>query len=219
MFAVNTYEEIEKNERQLDEKHIIVLLFVRPSLPGAKEIIEEFNYIHHNSRKFCSIYAVGYSDDKQCRLNGEWRMIMNVDGAEWHYSDRAFVEFKDKLERRLNWKYSGDIELIILQSNPEGSNILNFENYLAIDVNYGIKNEYIESFSRFMESLVRSSRKEVETTALTRDMQKARFKINQVVIATIDECKKVPLPVRKIIKDRLFYRTARSYNLLGRKAV
>jgi len=55
MFVVDTYEEIEKNEKRLAEKHIIVLLFVRPSLPGAKEIIEEFEYIHYNSRKFCSM--------------------------------------------------------------------------------------------------------------------------------------------------------------------
>lgn len=213
MFAVNTYEEIEKNEKRLGEKHIIVLLFVRPSLSRAKEVIEEFSYIHHNSREFCSVYAVGYSDDQDCYLKSEWRPVKNIDSAQWHYSDRAFVEFKDKLERRLKWKYSGDIELIILQSNPDGGSILNFENYLAVDVNYGIKNEYIESFPRFMESLVRSSRKEVETIALTHDMRKSRLKISQVLTTTIDECKKVPLPVRKIVKDRLFYRTARSYTV------
>lgn len=211
MFAANTYEEIERNERQLGEKHIIVLLFVRPSLPGAKEIIEEFGYIHHNARQYCSVYAVGYSDDRNCSSDSQWRQVKDVDGAEWYYSDRVFVEFKDKLEHRLKWKYSGDIELIILQSNPDGTSILNFENYLAVDVNYGIKNEYIESFPRFMESLMRSSRKEVETAALTNDMRKSRLKIGQVVTSTLDECKKVPLPVRKIIKDRLFYRTSRSY--------
>lgn len=211
MFAVNTYEEIEKNETQLGGKHIIVLLFARPSLSEAKEIIEEFEYIHHNSGKFCSIYAVGYSDSADCQSSREWRKIRSVNSIDWYYSDQAFVKLKDKLEQRLNWKYSGDIELIVLQSNPEGNNILNFENYLAIDVNYGIKNEYIESFPRFMESLIRSSRKEVEALALAKDMRRGRLKISQVVVDTINECKKVPFPVRKIAKDRLFYRPAQFY--------
>lgn len=63
MFAVNTYEEIEKREKELNKKHIVVLLFVRPSLPNANDIINEFEYIHYNSGEYCSIYAVGYTNN------------------------------------------------------------------------------------------------------------------------------------------------------------
>lgn len=210
MFAVNTYEEIEKKERELNEKHIIVLLFVRPSLPNARNVIDEFNYIHYNSREYCSIYAVGYSNRQT--ESYDFEPVKGVAGDEWYYSDKVFIEFKDKLESRLRWKYSGDIELIVLQSNPDGRNILNFENYLAIDINYGIKNEYIESFPRFMESLVRAARKEVKTTNLKSEMNKPRFKISEIVLNSVEECKKIPYPLKKIIKDRLFYRTSKSYN-------
>ena len=215
MFPVNTYDEIEKNEKIINEKHIVVLLFVRPSLPGAKEIIDEFNYIHYNSGRFCSIYAVGYSSEENCRGHQSWKPIERVAGVEWYYSDQVFVDFKERLECKLGWKYSGDIEMIVLQSNPSGRSVLNFENYLAIDVNYGIKNEYIESFPRFMEALVRSSRREVETAGLTREMQRTRLKIGEIVRFSIDECRKIPLPVKRIIKDRLFYRTARHYSREG----
>lgn len=210
MFAVNTYEEIEANERQLNQKHIIVLLFVRPGLPDASSVIDEFNYIHYNSREYCSIYAVGYSN-KQTESH-DFEPVKGVAGDEWYYSDKVFIEFKDKLESRLRWRYSGDIEMIVLQSNPEGRNILNFENYLAIDINYGIKNEYIESFPRFMESLVRAAKKEVEPANLRNEMNQSRFKISEIVLNSVDECKKIPYPLKKIIKDRLFYRTSKSYN-------
>lgn len=63
MFAINTYEEIEQRQRENGDKQIVILLFVRPTVPGAKEIIEEFDYIHYNSERYCSIYAVGYSND------------------------------------------------------------------------------------------------------------------------------------------------------------
>lgn len=211
MFAVNTYDEIEKNERELNEKHIIVLLFVRPSLAGANDVINEFNYIHYNSRKYCSIYAVGFSNYKGQTENLDYRPVKGIAGDEWYYSDKAFIDFKHKLEARLQWKYSGEIELIVLQSNPDGRNILNFENYLAIDVNYGIRNDYIESFPRFMESLIRCSKREVESPDLKNEMVKSRLKISEIVLEAVSECKKIPQPVKKIIRDRLFYRTSKSY--------
>ena len=206
MYAVNTYEEIERSEKTLNEKHIVVLLFVRPSLPGAKDIINEFNYIHYNSKKFCSIYAIGYSNDpNHFRHN---TVVTGIDGAQWYYNDEAFIDFKNKLESRLKWRYSSDIELIILQSNPEGKEILNFSNYFAIDVNYGIKNGYIESFHRFMESLVRSSRSEIESKELACDLLRKQFSIKDILLESLNECKKVPTPIRKIIKDRFFYKPA-----------
>lgn len=213
MFAVNTYEEIEKNERRLNEKHIIVLLFVRPSLTGAKEIIDEFDYIHYNSDRYCSVYAVGYTNDNRENSYPDFKAVGGIEGANWYYSNKAFVSFKTKLEKRLGWKYSGDIELIILQSNPDGRNILNFEHYLAVDVNYGIKHGYLESFPRFMESLVRSSKSEVETVEAIKAIRRSRYKISNIVCEAIGECKKVPQPIKKIAKDRLFYRTAKSYGI------
>lgn len=208
MFAVNTYEEIEKIERELGDRHIVILLFVRPSLQSAKEIIDEFDYIHHNSEKYCSIYAVGYTNDSAMAGKDGYRRVDRGYGADWYFSDKAFVEFKNNLEQRLNWRYSGEIELVVLQSNPDGHQILNFQNYVAIDVNYGIKNDYIDSFPRLMESIIRSSRSEVTTTAAIKKVSNARFSVKNVVLNTIEECKKIPTPVRNIIKDRLFYLTS-----------
>lgn len=211
MFAINTYEEIEKNERQLNEKHIIVLLFVRPSLTAAKEIIEEFDYIHYNSGRYCSVYAVGYTNNNQECSFPDFKTVNGTEGNNWYYSNKAFVDFKNKLEKRLGWRYSGDIELLILQSNPEGKNILNFEHYLSVDVNYGIKHEYLESFPRFMESLIRSSKSEVETVDAMKKARRSRYKIKNIVCEAIGECKKIPGPLKKVIADPLFYRTSKSY--------
>lgn len=211
MFAVNTYQEIVKTEQRLLEKHIVVLLFVRPSLPGAREIIEEFNYLHHNSQRYCSIYAVGYTDNPQAYGYGDYRKVPGIRNADWYYSDQAFVDFKNQLETRIKWRYSGEIELLVLQSNPEGKHILNFQNFIAIDVNYGIREEYIDSFPRFMESLIRSSRSQVEASKAVRKAQTERYKLTEIVGSAVDNCKRIPKPVKRLLKDRLFYRSSRSY--------
>ena len=194
MFAVNTYEEIEKREREINEQHIIVLLFVKPSLKDSKEIIEEFDYIHYNSDRFCSVYAVGYSNDSNCENDKLYKKI------------QTFVEFKDKLEKRIKWKYSGEIEVLVLQSNPYAKEILNFQNYVAIDINHGIKKEYMESFPKFMESLVRASKSEVEVKETMRKVSNHRLSIKGIIEDTIQESKRVPLSIRKILGDRYFYR-------------
>lgn len=206
MFAVNTYEEIEKQERELSNHHIIVLLFVKPSNINAKDIIEEFDYIHYNSKDYCSIYAVGYTNDMVLAENDNtYSKITTVDNSEWFYSNKNFVEFKNNLESRLKWKYSGNAEMIILQSNPSGKNILNFQNYLSIDINHGLKKGYIDTFSKFMESLVRNSKNSTEVYGMSVRMKRDRIKLKEILINTIDDSKKVPTPIKKILKDNLFF--------------
>ncbi len=211
MFAVNTYEEIEKREIEIGEKHLVVFLFVRPSLNGAKEIIDEFNYIHYNSGSYCSIYAIGYTNDSMSKYDS-FAKIQGIQNSEWYYSDATFVQFKRYLEKRLKWRYSGEIEMIILQSNPDGGNILNFTNYIAVDVLHGIRKEYIESFSRFMESLIRSSQSQVEVKPAIQKAVSNQIKIKDIVCDAIGESKRIPISVKKILKDRLFYHTSKSYS-------
>ena len=69
------------------------------------------------------------------------------------------MEFKNNLERRIKWEYSGETEILILQNNPGGIDPLNSSNYVAIDVNKGLREGYIDSFQRFMESLIRKFKK------------------------------------------------------------
>ena len=205
MFAVNTYEEIERRQRENEDKQIIVLLFVRPTAPGAKEIIDEFDYIHHNSERYCSVYAVGYSDDFSKVGDNRYKSVSSVAGREWFFSNAEFVKFKNNLEDRIHWRYSGEVEMIILQSNPGSRQILNFQNYVAIDINQGIREGYIDSFQRLMEALIRSSKSEITTKEAIDKTRRSRYSIKGVIAETIESCKKIPTPVKTIMKDKLVY--------------
>ncbi len=206
MFAVNTYEEIEKREKELNKKHIVILMFVRPSLPNANDIINEFEYIHYNSCEYCSIYAVGYTNDYVlANKDNTYNKITSVDSSQWYFSNKAFVEFKNNLEYRLKWKYSGNAEIMILQSNPAGKNILNFQNYISLDVNTGLIKGYIDTFNKLMESLIRTSKKHTQVLSVSWELSKERIKLKDILIETIDDCKKVSTSTKKILKDNLFY--------------
>ncbi len=126
MFVACTYEEIENRERDVESKEIVVFLFVRPSCKGAMDIIREFDYIHYNSGKYCSIYAIGYTDNFNKANDKQFQKVNIEINSDWYFSTKAFTEFKNKLENRINWNYSGEIEILILQNNPSSNNILNF---------------------------------------------------------------------------------------------
>lgn len=208
MFAASTYEEIVNYERCVENMEIVVLLFVKPTTQDAIDIIQEFEYIHYNSAKYCSIYAIGYSDNPEKKSDKHYRKVTEIVDNDWYFSNKAFVEFKNNLERRIKWEYSGETEVLILQNNPEGRNPLNFSNYVAIDVNKGLKEGYIDSFQRFMESLIRSSRSKVTAKEATSDLRKSRISIKDIIAEAIEDSKRIPSSAKKIVKDRLFYRCA-----------
>lgn len=210
MFAASTYDDIIEYERLIENQEIVVLLFVRPTNQDAIDIIREFEYLHYNSSRYCSIYAVGYSNDFQKQSDTHYRKICEILNSDWYFSSKAFVEFKDNLEKRIKWKYSGETEILVLQNNPGKHDPLNFINYVAIDVNKGLKEGYIDSFQRFMESLVRSAKSSVTAKEAMFEIRKSRVSIKEIILGAIDDSKKIPNPAKKIIKDRLFYRCANS---------
>ena len=89
--------------------------------------------------------------------------------------------------------------------------MLNFQNFVAIDINHGIQNGYIDSFQRFMETLIRSSRSEVTAKAAAMKTMKARYSIRDIIVDAIGSCKKIPTPVKAIVKDKLFYISSRRF--------
>ena len=208
MFAASTYEEIVEYERRIENMEIVVFLFVKPTNQDATDIIQEFEYIHYNSAKYCSVYAIGYSDDPKKKNFSHYKKVAEIIGHDWYFSNKTFVEFKNNLEKRIKWEYSGETEVLILQNNPGGRDPLNFSNYVAIDVNKGLREGYIDSFQRFMESLIRSSRSKVTAKEAAADLRKSRISIKDAIAEAIDNSKRIPVPAKRIVKDRLFYRCA-----------
>ncbi len=213
MFAASTYEEIERIERQIENKEIVVFLFVKPTNSSALDIIKEFEYIHYNSSNYCSIYAIGFTDDFEKAHDSSYTKIEKVCNSDWYFSNKAFVSFKNRLEQRIKWQYSGETEVLILQNNPSCENSLDFRNYVAIDINKGIRDGYIDSFQLFMESLVRSSKAKVTAKEAISEMANKRISVREIIVGAIDDCKRIPTPVKDIIADRLFYRCANTINV------
>lgn len=210
MFAASTYDEIVEQEKMAETKQIVVFIFVKPTNAQAMDIVREFEYIHYNSGEYCSVYAIGYSNNPY-KEDKTYKQVEVVCNSEWFFSTKAFVDFKNKLENRINWRYSGEIEVLILQSDTGSKDCLNFQNYVAININEGLRKGYTYSFQMFMESVIRSARTHVRADEAINNVYHQHISIKDVVVDSVDDCKRLPLPIKRIIKDRLFYRSANSF--------
>lgn len=208
MNLVHSYDELERIERKIENQELVIFLFVRPGHPHFDEIIEDFDYFHCFSGRYCSIYAIGYSSpdeaDRQTARDG-YRVGKGI------FNARAFQEIKENLEERIDWKYSGETEVLILQNNPGQANSLNYQNYVSISIDEGLRRGYIDSFQRFMEVLLRSARTEVNAKRAILKVANSNNRIRDLVSDAISDCKRIPTPIRSILRNRLFYRTAVSF--------
>ena len=205
MEAANQYEHITLNEKSTGDNRIVILLLVKPSDVNAENIIKQFNYWHHNSGRHCGIYAIGYSTSK---FNDSYRDVIEVQGVNnttWYYSDKAFVDLKKDIQKRAEWRYSGEPELIILQTDiASRSSILNFQNKYVIDVNYGQIKGYYRSLNTFMESLINASASEVEARQAIIRATKERYSIRSILEKTISNSERIPNIAKDALLDASF---------------
>lgn len=206
MVAVNTYQQIETNERENNDNRIVVLLFVRPEDEKADSIIKHFNYLHEESGRTCGIYAVGYSNIPFSESYPDSISVHGGGNVTWNYSDKAFIEVKNALQGNLKWRYSGEPEMLILQSNMKGQRVLDFRNMVPIDINYGIQHGYIRSFINFIQSLINAARREVEAKKAVVEATRKRYSPMAIVTNTINA---IALPdiARQALKDSMFMLT------------
>ena len=83
MYPINDISDIIQQEKKIAENHVIIFLLVKPSDKRANEYIDQFNYWHHKSGKYCSIYLIGYSygySDKYSDIHGDLTIenIINI---------------------------------------------------------------------------------------------------------------------------------------------
>ena len=209
MYPINNIHSIKYQESQLEGNHAILLLFVKPSDDNAESIIKKFNYLHYKSKKYCSIYLIGYSP----YLNDtylDYQQVQGINNTNWYYSDQCFIEVCEELEKRLkNWQYSGEPEMIILQntSESEGGTCMDFRNYNYIDINYGIQKRYIDSFPRFMERIIMACKSETEARQVVSKANMKRINGRKIIELAISYDSKIPSPIKRIINDKFFFKS------------
>lgn len=212
MYPIHDLEGIEEIESRIEGNHIVILLIVKPQDENADEIIRNFNYLHELSGKFCTIYPIGYSED----FDGKYPDAIPVQGvgrAMWEYSDACFIKVYKQLKNRLkHWNYSHEPELIILKNSSANENgkTLDFRGYNYIDINYGVKEGYIRSFSNFLGMLIQACEAEVEPQKAVANVRVKSLSCRRIIEEALKTEWSKPNVVRRILKDATFFKSYRN---------
>lgn len=213
MYPVHDIKGIETLERKNSDKRVVIILIVKPTDQYADTLIDQFNYYHFASRDYCSIYAAGFCGYAFDSSYSDAKIVCSVDGRDWWYSDRCFVDFCSQLSKRTKWNYCGEPEILILRSFENGKHSsLNFSNYVSIDACEGLRAGYIDSIPRLMEALIRASRDEVDNKKVLKNATAlSASEVAKNAIATVLEMGHCPTSLEQILLNRAFYRSARSH--------
>ncbi len=141
--------------RELVEDTIGIFL-TRPDLASGKSIINSLGYYHHLTSRNINFYLPGYGAYWNPVEYPDMEPVTNINGANWSYSNKAFVDFVNELEDASKWKYSGESELLII---PYQDGFLDFEKVLVFHLDAMLRDETIDSISGFITSLSRTVRK------------------------------------------------------------
>ena len=164
MIHAFSLEDIRNRTRLYDEPTKAVgILLARPSVEIVKnEILPDINYFYHRSGRYIDFFLPGYGAYWYGNYPDEVN-VCKVAGVNWSYSDLMFCKFIAELESVSKWRYNGETELIIIDSQR---GTLNFSNTLSIWIEAAITDRAIISVRNFFESLIRISRSMIETSEI-----------------------------------------------------
>jgi hypothetical protein len=198
MLEAVTYQEMLKDIYKNEIKEDMVgILITRPDLEVGKSILESLNYYHHVTGKNINFYLPGYGA-YWYETYPDGKVVSKINGTEWSYSDKMFVEFIDDLEKYSKWEYSGESELLMLEYK-DGA--LCFEGMMRFYLDNMLRDNVIVSVSSFVQQLSRICKKDRAIEEISNAF--GRNKLLQVTKETILE--KLPSYFGNVVTQEKYF--------------
>lgn len=152
-----TEKAISEINSKIKRHSLVAVLFCNPNTAFCQnEILGSLNYLHHRSKQYINIFCCGYGAYWPAEEYPDLKVVTNIDGVDWSYSDKALVAAVEEFEARTKWKFSGENELLILDVSPSiNETELNINNSIVCNLEKMSTDKAFTSFRAFLESLIR----------------------------------------------------------------
>lgn len=174
MIPANSYNDILNELNSSSSLHglsgsslsMLAILFAPPHTAIAKDtIVPRLDYFHHRSGNAIDLFCVGYGGYMQRSKFPDMIDVCEQTTAEgiiipWGFSNLVFNEMREKLENNTKWKYSGEVDLILLTAyvdQKEDSAKIDFSNVLVFDLDLMLRDKAIHTVGRLFEEVFRYS--------------------------------------------------------------
>lgn len=197
-----TYQEMLRNiarnsERYGIENDTIGILFTRPDLETGRDILNSLEYYHFRTGKSINFYLPGYGaywDDTY----PDRKVVTEVDGVKWYFSNEMFVRFEENVERYSSWRYSGESKLLLLEYK---NHRISFENIMQFYLDQMLRDKIIFSIHNFFEQLFRLCKNKETLNEISGSF--GRNKARQITSNHILE--KIPMGLGKIFTQEKYF--------------
>lgn len=199
MIDAITYTDMLKHIRNNELiEDTIGILITRPDLQTGNSILKSLNYFHHLTGNNINFYLPGYgaywSSDRYPDMND----VARINGVNWSFSYKTFVEFIAALEEVSRWKYSGESELLLIPYHDEK---LDFSKVAVFHLDAMLNDGTISSVSSFITGLSRCISRDNSVTSIT-----TRGTVKCVTKTVIDEIiDKLPTYISKSLSRGKHY--------------
>lgn len=198
MLEAVTYQgmlkDISRNEIREDT---IGILITRPDLEVGKSIMDSLNYYHHVTRGNINFYLPGYGA-YWYGAYPDGKIVSKINGGDWSYSDKMFVNFISDMEKYSKWEYSGESELLLLEYKD---GILSFDGMMRFYLDDMLRDNVITSVSMFITKLSKVCKQDSELRSIRNSFGKKEFM--NVTIQAVSEL--LPTYFRDIIKHEKYF--------------
>ena len=157
MLEAPTLKHVLAHRDRDDGAACCILLAPRFSRVGREEVIPRIGYLDHRSGEHVHFYCAGYGGYWHRSLVPDMEEIGDVKYRNgtvipWAFSQRLFAAFVDELEGATRWRYSGNVELILL--SPQ----VDFSTALTLDIEAMVSDGGIRSSAELFEAIIRYCR-------------------------------------------------------------
>ena len=172
MIEAITYRSmIDDLKNYQTDKASVGILITRPHLALGKEILSSLNFYHNMTGKRTNFYLPGYGAYWHNAYPDEIN-VAKIDGVHWSFSDKMFVEFIRELEKNSSWKYLGETELLLIETqNGE----LNFDYTLQMYLDNMLRDTVIDSVHSFFQQVFNILEMESELDKVSNRLGRKKF--------------------------------------------
>ena len=142
----------------------VALIFGRPTCKVFKEeLLLDRKYYDLRSGTNIELFYMGYADP-----DAEYVTVGDFDDND--FSDQSFESAVSDFEGRTTWKYSGETDIILLNSffTPQRKVRLDFSNVFTVQLEEAIESKLIRGGRALIEEIMRQSRECAAEDVVTR---------------------------------------------------
>ena len=157
MWLVASVSDVKDFIDQMIGRRVVGMLFYRPQTPTGRTIFDSRNYWNVRSGPYLDLLCVGYGHDQSgfTRIDDPTFRQLSPDGPQ--YSDAAFNAIRAWTEFKLDWSYSGDADLLLIETNRTSADqVTTLQSYVSLQLTgltprFGV-NAVLEKICRYAEA-------------------------------------------------------------------